>query len=78
MDDTTLFLARFHNGALGCFQATRLATGRKNFLRLEVFGSEGALRFDLEHLNELGFYSRADPPLELITYPTPAYPTPAA
>ncbi|MER3514956.1 MAG: dehydrogenase [Chloroflexota bacterium] len=78
VDDATLFLARFHNGALGCFQATRLATGRKNFLRLEVFGSEGALRFDLEHLNELGFYSRADPPLEqgfrTISVTAPAHP----
>jgi predicted dehydrogenase len=40
--------------------ATRFATGRKNYLRLEVFGSEGSLVFNLERLNELDFYSRAD------------------
>jgi predicted dehydrogenase len=40
--------------------ATRFATGRKNYLRLEIFGGEGALVFNLERLNELEFYSRAD------------------
>jgi len=59
-DDATGFLARFRDGALGSFMATRFATGRKNFLRLAVFGSEGGLVFNLERLNELKFYSRAD------------------
>lgn len=60
-DDALYFLARFRDGALGTFMATRFATGRKNYLRLEIFGSEGALVFNLERLNELEFYSRADP-----------------
>jgi predicted dehydrogenase len=59
-DDALYFIARFRNGALGSFMATRFATGRKNYLRLEIFGSEGALIFNLERLNELEFYSRAD------------------
>ena len=59
-DDATLFLARFKNGALGNFMATRFATGRKNFLRLEIFGSKGSIVFNLERLNELEFYSRDD------------------
>lgn len=59
-DDATYFLARFGNGALGSFLATRFATGRKNYLRLEIFGSEGGLVFNLERLNELEFYSRGD------------------
>ena len=59
-DDAMYFLARFRNGTLGSFMATRFATGRKNYLRLEIFGSEGALVFNLERLNELEFYSRAD------------------
>ena len=62
-DDAMLFLARFKDGALGNFTATRFATGRKNYLRLEIFGSEGALVFNLERLNELDYYSRADSPL---------------
>lgn len=59
-DDAMYFLARFRDGALGSFMATRLATGRKNCLRLEIFGSEGSLVFNLERLNELEFYSSAD------------------
>jgi predicted dehydrogenase len=57
-DDAVYFIARFREGALGNFMATRFATGRKNFLRLEIFGSEGALVFNLERLNELNYYSR--------------------
>ena len=59
-DDTTCFLARFKNGAMGNFIASRFSTGRKNFLRLEIFGSEGSLSFNLERLNELEYFSRND------------------
>ena len=59
-DDALYFIARFRDGALGSFMATRFATGRKNYLRLEIFGSEGSLVFNLERLNELDFYSSAD------------------
>jgi len=58
VDDATSFLARFTNGASGNFISTRFATGRKNFLRLEIFGSNGSLIFNLERLNELEYYSR--------------------
>ncbi len=61
-DDATAFLARFVNGAQGAFLATRLATGRKNFLRFELFGSKGGLVFNLERMNELEFFSTEDPP----------------
>ncbi len=59
-DDALYFLARFREGALGTFLATRFASGRKNYLRLEIFGSEGSLVFNLERLNELEYYSRKD------------------
>lgn len=64
VDDATLFVTRFQNGALGSLMSTRYATGRKNYLRLELFGSEGSLIFNLERLNELEFYSRSDPAAE--------------
>lgn len=60
-DDASSFFARFQNGALGSFQVSRFATGRKNFLRLEIFGSEGALVWNLERLNELDYYDRSEP-----------------
>lgn len=61
VDDATLFLARFKNGALGCFEATRFANGRRNALRFEINGSKGSLLFELENMNELWFYSGKDP-----------------
>ena len=56
VDDAALFLARFSEGALGMFEATRFATGRKNAMRLEINGSEGSLAFDFESMNELLFH----------------------
>jgi predicted dehydrogenase len=56
VDDAALFIGRFAGGALGSFEATRFATGRKNALRIELNGSRGSLAFDLESLNELQFY----------------------
>ena len=41
--------------ALATFEATRMATGRKNALRIELNGSKGSLSFDFEAMNELWF-----------------------
>lgn len=60
VDDATLFLARFGNGALGSFEATRFAAGRRNHNRFEINGSKGSIAFNLEKMNELQFYSRED------------------
>lgn len=65
VDDVALFTARLSDGALGSFEATRFATGRKNAFRLEISGSTGAIAFDVERLNELEFYDAADAPTEL-------------
>jgi predicted dehydrogenase len=59
-DDALFSLARFSNGALGSFMATRFASGRKNYLRFELFGSEGSLFFNLERLNEIQYYTRSE------------------
>ncbi len=61
VDDATAFLARFRTGALGTFETTRLAPGRKNYNRFEINGSEGSLVFNFERMNELQFYSTQDP-----------------
>lgn len=60
VDDATLFLAKFKNGAIGTFEATRFATGNRNGNRFEINGSEGSIRFNLERLNELEYFSRKD------------------
>ena len=61
VDDAALFTARFSSGALGSFEATRFATGRKNALRIELNGEKGSLAFDLERLNELSFHDHTEP-----------------
>ncbi len=61
VDDAAIFLARFKNGALGTFESTRFALGRKNAQRIEINGSKGSLVYELERCNELQFYNNEDP-----------------
>ena len=56
VDDAVMFLARLSGGGIASFEATRLATGYHNSNRFEIHGSGGALRFDFECMNELGYY----------------------
>ncbi|SBN62482.1 Predicted dehydrogenase [Curtobacterium sp. 9128] len=60
VDDAAWFLGRLAggaaDGAVGSFEATRYATGRKNGLTIELSGTSGAIRFDLESMNELQVY----------------------
>ena len=60
VDDTTLFLARFANGSVGSFEATRFAAGRRNHNRIEINGSKGSVVFNLENMNRLEFYNAED------------------
>ena len=60
VDDTTLFLARFSGGAVGTFEATRFAAGRRNHNRIEINGSKGSVVFDLEDMNRLQYYNADD------------------
>jgi predicted dehydrogenase len=64
VDDLALFTGRFDGGAVGSFEATRFSTGRKNALRIEIAGSTGAISFDLEDLNSLGYYDATAPDTE--------------
>lgn len=60
VEDAALMLVQFANGAVGSFEASRFATGRKNALTFEIYGSKGSLKFDLERMNELQFFSTDD------------------
>lgn len=55
---TTLTLA---SGAIASVEVSRVATGQKNSLKLEIYGDKGSLVFDLEDLNELGFLDATVP-----------------
>ncbi|MFJ9209740.1 oxidoreductase [Streptomyces sp. L-9-10] len=61
VDDAALFTGRLASGALASFEATRMASGRKNALHLEINGERGSLAFDLERLNELSFHDHTEP-----------------
>jgi predicted dehydrogenase len=62
--DAAAFMARFPSGAVGTYEVSRMATGRKNSLRVELNGSRGSVAFDLERLNELEFFDATQPPDE--------------
>jgi predicted dehydrogenase len=61
VDDCAMFTARLTGGAMGTFEATRFATGRKNAMRLEVNGSLGSIAYDFESMNELYFHDDTEP-----------------
>ena len=61
VDDAATFLARFSGGAMGVFEATRFATGRKNAIRIEINGSQGSIAFDFEDMNVLHFHDATIP-----------------
>jgi predicted dehydrogenase len=61
VDDAALSLVRFENGAVGSIEATRFATGRRNYNRFEINGSKGSLAFNLERMNELELYVEEGP-----------------
>ena len=61
VDDASFMLTEFENGALGSFEASRFASGRKNYNYFEIYGSKGSLVFNLERMNELQYLDLDDP-----------------
>lgn len=61
VDDALLFLGRLSGGGLASFEASRLATGRKNANQIEINGDKGALYFNFERMNELMYYDATAP-----------------
>ena len=64
VDDAVLFLTSFTGGAVGSFEATRLAAPHQNANSLEVNGAKGSLRFEFEDMNLLRFHDAARGPRE--------------
>jgi predicted dehydrogenase len=60
IDDACAFLVRFKNGAMGTFESTRYARGRKNHNTFEVNGETGSLCFDLEDAHRLQYFDHRD------------------
>ncbi|MBV9490703.1 MAG: Gfo/Idh/MocA family oxidoreductase [Verrucomicrobia bacterium] len=60
IDDASAFLARFRNGSLATFEATRYARGHKALYTLEVNGEHGSLAWDLHDLHRLQWFDHKD------------------
>jgi predicted dehydrogenase len=61
VEDALFMLAEFDNGALGSFETSRMANGRKNYNSFEIYGSKGSLTFNMERMNELEYLDGSDP-----------------
>ncbi len=64
VDDAAFMILDFENGAVGNIDSSRFAAGRKNYNCFEIYGSKGALVFDLERMNELQFYDNTGDPAQ--------------
>ena len=61
VDDAAWATLSLASGAIASVEVSRVATGQKNSLKLEIYGDKGSLLFDLENLNELGFLDATAP-----------------
>src|SRR5690349_5062872 len=60
IDDASLFLARFTNGSLATFEATRYARGHKALYTLEINGENASMMWDLHDLHRLQYFDHRD------------------
>ncbi len=61
VDDYALLQVKLANGAVGTIEASRYATGSGNEIEFEIFGSKGALKFNLNNPGYLYFFDVEDP-----------------
>lgn len=60
IDDASLFLARFSNGSLASFEATRYARGHKALYTFEINGEHASIAWDLHDLHRLQYFDHRD------------------
>lgn len=60
IEDASIFVAKYDDGAIGHFEATRFANGRKNANTFEVNGEHGSLYFNLEDMSRLWYFDSRD------------------
>ncbi|MFJ5862391.1 Gfo/Idh/MocA family protein [Pseudarthrobacter sp. NPDC092439] len=61
VDDAAWATLSLGSGGIASVEVSRVATGRKNSLTVEIYGDKGTILFDLENLNELGFLDATEP-----------------
>lgn len=60
LEDAISMLVEFENGAMGSFDASTFTIGRQNYNYFEIYGSKGAVIWNLERMNELQYFSADD------------------
>jgi myo-inositol 2-dehydrogenase/D-chiro-inositol 1-dehydrogenase len=60
IDDASAFLARFANGSLATFEATRYARGHKALYTFEINGEHASIFWDLHDLHRLEYFDHRD------------------
>jgi predicted dehydrogenase len=60
IDDASACLAKFQNGSLGVFEATRYARGHKALNTLEINGERASAKWDLHDLHRLQYFDYRD------------------
>ena len=60
IDDASAFLARFSNGSLATFEATRYARGHKALYTFEINGEHASIFWDLHDLHRLQWFDHRD------------------
>ena len=61
-EDYVSLLVEFENGARGTFESSRALVGPESQMAFDVYGTGGALGWNLERLNELQLYLSGDEP----------------
>jgi predicted dehydrogenase len=59
-EDYAAMLVEFESAAVGTFESSRVLVGPESEMAFDVYGSDGALGWNLERLNELRHYRTSD------------------
>ncbi len=64
-EDHALMMLRLENGALGTVEASKITAGATDVMFLEITGTKGAIRWNLENPGWLEFYDNTQPEVPL-------------
>ena len=53
VEDAFVAIVQFENGVIGTLEGSRIAAGYGHSVRIQVDGTKGSLRFEVERLNEI-------------------------
>jgi predicted dehydrogenase len=60
-EDHCLLTLRLRNGSIGTVEASKIATGIDDQLKVEIHGTKGAILLDLSDTDHLMFFDESDP-----------------